>query len=208
MSLNIYIAAHKDFQWCPVNKDYKIICGKDELRNAYPVEIITERSTQHYIDLHDSYAELTRLYHIYKNVKPLPEYIGFCQYKRYFDFYDKTASVENIMKNYDAILPSVTPAGPNVLKSYANYHRKQDLEQCVDIIKRLFPEMSKTTDDFIKSYGLRANNMFIMKRNDFCDYCKFIFGVFDELDRQNNWNTMDDMKKMRDYTKEDSWFSC
>lgn len=68
------------------------------------------------------------------------------------------------MKNYDAILPSVTPAGPNVLKSYANYHRKQDLEQCVDIIKRLFPEMSKTTDDFIKSYGLRANNMFIMKK--------------------------------------------
>ena len=195
MSLNIYIAAHKDFQWCPVNKDYKIICGKDELRNTYPVEVITERSTQHYVDLHDSYAELTRLYHIYRNVKPLPEYIGFCQYKRYFDFYDKTASVENIMKHHDAILPSVTPAGPNVLKSYASYHRKQDLEQCIDIIKKLFPEMSKTTDSFIKSYGLRANNMFIMKRNDFRDYCKFIFEVFDELDKQNNWNTMDDMKK-------------
>ena len=85
MNLNIYIAAHKDFQWCPVNKDYKIICGKDELHNTYPVEVITERSTQHYVDLHDSYAELTRLYHIYKNVKSLPEYIGFCQYKRYFD---------------------------------------------------------------------------------------------------------------------------
>lgn len=194
MSVKIYIAAHKDFPWCPDNKDYTIVCGDGELKNKYPVDVIKEHNTKLYTDLHDSYAELTRLRYIQMYVKPTTDYVGFCQYKRYFDFYDKTDCIENIMKHHDAILPAAVSQGPNVIEAYGRYHRKEDILHCIDIVKKNFPHMSKSADIAMKAKAIRANNMFIMKRKDFYDYCYFLFNIFDTYNRENGWKTMDDIK--------------
>ena len=128
------------------------------------------------------------------NIKPDADYIGFCQYKRYFT---NISDVEEIMKHHDAILPAQVPQGPTMVDAYGRYHRKEDLIHCMDIIKRNFPEMSDSVDEVMESNKIHANNMFIMKRKDFYKYCYFLFNIFDTLNRENGWKTMDDIKRDR-----------
>jgi hypothetical protein len=203
MSTRIFISAHKDFKLNDItssntssNISYNIISGKGDLKDAYGVPVIEEdwklQSEQKWVDMHDSYAELTRLFYIYKHIVPKDQYIGFCQYKRRF-FIDKP--VDEIFKEHDAILPKIAMQMPSIKKAYGFYHRKEDIEAIEDAVKKKFPHFSNALDEaFNKTTRLHPHNSFIMKNKDFNDYAYFIYEVMRELDKNKGWRSMSDEK--------------
>lgn len=195
-SLKIFISTHKDFTPNVKGDEYTIICNKGDLNNTYDIPVIEEDWEGKYIDMHMSYAELTRLFYIYKNIMYLPDYVGFCQYKRIFNLGENpTQKLNEILKEHDAIVSPIVFQCPNIKYAYGSYHNSDDINAAEEIVKQKFPHFVPAMEKVFNDTHLHPHNTFIMSRKDFRDYCYFLMTILEQLDRNNNWNSMDDMKR-------------
>ncbi len=150
-----------------------------------------------------TYNEMTAVYWAWKNYAELgnPDHIGLCHYRRFFVFekrkyayFEQHTLGEHILQdikseNLDSLLSTcdfVAPM-PNVRKSvYDNYcsaHHKDDIDLAIDIISRLFPDMKTAAEKYVNGKAAFFYNMFILARQDFFDYCKFLFCVLGEYEK-------------------------
>ena len=156
----------------------------------------------------ESYCELTAMYWAWKNLKkiyPDVKYVGLFHYRRFFAFDErkfleesinkneeeinnyrvKLQKVISLMKKYDVILTAprqrIYPASMEYRMSFVH----TDYETLCDLVKKNF---SDYYDDFIKtmeySNKLSGRNMFIMKYEDFENYCTWLFGVLKILEEK------------------------
>lgn len=103
-NLDIFICAHKLFEKRVFNESYKILSvGKNT--ELYGNDIIRDDDGINCSEMNNFYSELSGYYWIWKNYS-IKDYIGFCHYRRYFDFMDNIPNVDEIFKEYDIILPS------------------------------------------------------------------------------------------------------
>jgi hypothetical protein len=65
----------------------------------------------------------------------------------------------------------------NIKNQYAKYHNIEDLEIVEDIIKNDFSEYYESLENVLNRDYLYCLNMFIMKKEDFNSYIKFIDSV-------------------------------
>jgi hypothetical protein len=78
------------------NKVYKeISVGNNDLLLEYK-----DNDGENISSMNNFYSELTGFYWVWKNHKIL-DYIGFCSYRRYFNFFNDIPSIDG----YDIILP-------------------------------------------------------------------------------------------------------
>ena len=183
----IFIAAHKDYDKFPNCPIYTIV-HSGELKNQYPIRVVNEYD--HLVNLRqwrNSYAELTRLYHVWRCEK-LPKYVGFCQYKRYFNFYDEGVDPEELFKDADVILPSKISLGGNLKSNFKSCHGKKDMDLIMEVIKESYPSYVNDAEAVYRQRNIYAHNMFIMKKDDFMRYCLFMFGVFSKFNEKRNAN--------------------
>lgn len=177
----IYIQTHTDFNISPIisnitdsnYQNFRIISTAkyDKLKNNYPFEIIyeTELNNELY-HKHDIYAEITYKNYIYKNPQIFDDdIIGFIQYKRSFSSY--------ILNNYKAILNNHAA----IVTGKYNYNMISQWNSCHqhNLLKNMFDLMCEHDTSYkeLNIYNInyiRPHNIFIMKRNDFNEYCKFI----------------------------------
>lgn len=159
--IKIYICTHKDFQQLVTNACYQVI----DSRNITPNLPLKD----------DFYSEFYQFKWISEQPN-LPEYIGFCHYRRYFSFLD---DIPHMTPNK---LVVTTPMFFNVTveQQYAYHHNVGDLDLVGDIIKEKFPDYYDTWQHFIKGKTFYPNNMFIMHKDKFKKYCHFIFTILDE----------------------------
>ena len=180
----IFICTHKDFDLPKYfEKHQNDICILDggEIKNSYPLKIIHETSKNNILyDKHFYYGDLTRHYFIYKNKEYKDEIIGFMQYKRFFSNY-VLDNYQSILNDYNIILPGCLPF--NIIKQYYNCHGNL-LNITLDLIYKYRKSYRNTIDKFKVSNNLVPHNMFIMKYNDFTNYCKFLFSIFELLNIQ------------------------
>lgn len=202
MSSSIYICAHKDFKEAVTNKKvYKIVTGENcKFENHYSVPFVIERNEEDsLLALNPSLGECSRIYWIWKH-ESLSDYIGICHYRRYFYFLNDVPDFDLEFKIYDAILP--TPLKENIYVQYKGCHNLNDLLKINEILKDLYG-----VQDFKETNCIFPGNMFIMKKNDFCNYCQFVFSVIFEFMRRNNLHIMEDVDK---YVEENrfqySWY--
>jgi len=149
-----------------------------------------------------TYNELTAIYWAWKHYLELgdPDHIGIAHYRRFFiferrkyayyeqkfigdDFLDSICAnkfKDEIFVDRDFVAPM-----PNVRKSvYDNYcsaHHKDDLLLALELIKDLRPDMYETTKRYVKNKAAFFYNMFLLSRDDFFEYCEFLFGIVDEF---------------------------
>ena len=136
------------------------------------------------------YCEMTGIYEIYQNTD-IPDIIGCCQYRRRLLFKD-AAEVENIFKSSDAIAaePLMLPVAP--YEQYARCHNRGDMELAEQVVKDCFPEYAKAWDAYMKKGNtLFYSNGFVMRRQDFLDYCDFYFGFAEEFRKRKGWDTVE-----------------
>ena len=136
------------------------------------------------------FCELTGMYYVWKNCD-LPDYVGFCHYRRYFNFAEReiknigelvsvadVTEVPEILAKKDFLLPAVFDyGGETVAEAYARYHRRQDLDALKKAVGELFPEYLPAFDEVMSSRTMHTCNMFITSAEIFRRYMEWLFAI-------------------------------
>lgn len=157
-----------------------------------------------------NYCELTGLYWAWKNLKC--EYIGLCHYRRYFtnknlihriinknkknDMILTEEDIKNLLDKYDIILPNKRKYYIETIEShYQHAHNIKDLKETREIIKKIYPSYIYSFDEIMKRRTLYLYNMFIMKKEEFDNYCKWLFDILFELEKSIDISGYNDYQK-------------
>ena len=92
-NVDIFIFTHKDFKKQVSNSVYKVVDART-FKDKYKI-----------MGLLDDVAlsELYSFFYIRENYN-LKDYVGVCAYRRYFTFLDDVPNINEILKEYDAIV--------------------------------------------------------------------------------------------------------
>ena len=134
--------------------------------------------------LNRAFAELTGIYWAWKNYDKLgnPDYIGFMHYRRHF----KEADI-NSYADYDIIAPEKKIGHATIEKQFQKTHPIQYLKALCQIVTEKNPTYKKAISCYLKQKSGFFYNMFIMKKEEFFEYCQFLFDSLFELDKQINY---------------------
>ena len=177
-NLDIFICAHKDFKDYPRNPVYKILTGYNCLNNEYELPIYKETNGK-YTYIQKYVNEFTRMQWVCKNVT-LKDYVGFCHYTRFFNFYDNVPDINMLFNTYDIIVKKPThSACKNMIYQYSIYHNICDYYIIRKIIHDLY-DISYTDIERCENYLIPCN-IFIMSVNKFNEYILFVSSIIDEF---------------------------
>ena len=194
----IFIMAHKDFENFRYNPVYSIVVDdKTFLKNKYNLKIIYADKGKLY-KFKRSYSEISQLYYIYTLYKKgiiTSDYIGLNHYRRYFNFTDNIPDIDEIFRNHDVILNQPRHFINGMKDQYCYWHICQNYDELINIIKDIRPDYYETALKTIYLQEVNICNLFIMKKKDFFDYCKFMFDILFEFDRRHNFTSDDDVLK-------------
>lgn len=153
------------------------------------------------------FCELTGLYWAWKNMQPV-DYIGLCHYRRYFNFHthgtmfsDSTIihsekfddldlnlpNIDGLFSQYDAVIakPRVYPYSLSV--DYCVGQVSEDLLTLYEVVEAKYPDYSVDMKNvFLKNNKLSHYNMFILRWEDFNNYCEWLFDVLFEVRKKIN----------------------
>lgn len=168
-------------------------------------------------DRNRSYCEMTATYWAWKNLDA--DYYGLFHYRRYFSFspdqeidqlpsraYPDIESAEDqigldektmrsMIEAYDMVIPRKEDMkrvanSSSIYKHYKQDHYVADLDYCLNYVAQHFPDVAPFNDVLQESEGYFCN-MFIMKKELFDGYCKFMFDVLDNFEKNNDISLYD-----------------
>lgn len=159
-------------------------------------------------------SETTGMYWAWKHYEELgnPDFIGFMHYRRHFSFkksekdftehayldeqYLKDIGyspnkVRKILKNVDMIIPNKFVIRENSL--YEHYDSRQevnisDLDIALEVLNEKYPEFNKVAKKYLAGKEAYFCNMFIMKKELFFDYSKWLFDILLEADKRIDYS--------------------
>ena len=194
--IKILVATHKKYVM-PNNDLYlPLHVGKEGKKS---LGYIGDNTGENISIKNSNYCELTGLYWAWKNLNNL-DYIGLCHYRRYFGLknnfiikYSKNKfnyilnynDINNLLENYDLILPQKRKRIFQTLESnYSQQHYIGDLEKCRMVISKLYPNYLNAFDKTMKSHEMVICNMFIMPKKVFDNYCEWLFNILFYLEKE------------------------
>ena len=178
-SIEMFVITHKKL-FLKTPNGYKVIgVGKYGLDNEK--SILNDATGDNISEKNPNYCELTAIYWLWKNYD-LPDYIGICHYRRFFveGLFSKIYGVDKIktmMEEYDAILPHKVKEKPDVWQYFCNSisGREKDLKLLEKLIRDEYNEYYDSFEKVMHSQACSFCNMAIMKKEDFCSYCLWLF---------------------------------
>ncbi len=203
-NIKIFICAHKEVP-LPQHPYFLPIQAGAALHN--PIEDYQPDNEGENISIKNPhFCELTCHYWAWKNLKNV-DIVGLNHYRRYFDFTRKWPqfsadkhfiatedflkqdytfpNLENLLSDYDIILPVARHWRVSNTQQYGNYHIAKDWEMLRQIIKErhseYMPSFEKTMDQSNKSVGY---NMFITHWKHFNAYSEWLFDILFEVERR------------------------
>ena len=163
-----------------------------------------------------SYCELTGMYWAWKNLKNV-DVIGLCHYRRYFDFHgqcrrfrpyelfptEKFSSL-NIsipdrftegLKEGEAVVAAPRHFMNSIYFDYCCSHYSDDFRILHKVVEKTQPkDMQRAFYKIMYMNNLLSpTNMFIMTWKDFDEYCTFMFGILEEVEKYtdiSNYNPL------------------
>ncbi|WP_405758644.1 DUF4422 domain-containing protein [Anaerovibrio slackiae] len=147
-------------------------------------------------DKNKDYCELTGLYWAWKNLDY--EYLGLVHYRRYFSrnrrSFSEKKSWSQIAGRSDiekllCMAPVILPKKRNyyiesIYSQYAHAHSKKELDMAGEIIKEKYPECAKYFDSLKNKKSAHMFNMFVMRKDYFDDYCRWLFDILFSLEER------------------------
>ena len=167
-NLKIYICSHKDFDIGVKNEVYEPIVSKN-INNDTWINGLKG----------SFYSEIMSYFYVAENYET-PKYIGFCQYRRRWEFEDNVPDMNEVLKESQVLLPHPMQFPISIKDQYAMCHNIDDLNIVTDILDKKYPDYHDSWDAFLNGKIMFPYNMFIMKMDDFLRYIKFMRDVLDE----------------------------
>ena len=86
-----------------------------------------------------------KIFYIWKNYRPLPKYVGFNHYSRYFNFLDNIPDIDKIFESYDLIVRESDRKSFTIMTNFRNWAYEPVLLETIDIIDKMFPDYHNVT---------------------------------------------------------------
>ena len=133
-------------------------------------------------------------YWVSKNYQRIgsPEYIGFAQYRRILVH-------EDWMLQPNAIVCTVENGSNSLYQQYSVYHVKSDMDFVISMVQENFPQLFKSFINFLSQPMNFSRNMFIMHKDKFQMYSRFICKCIEVL--TNDLLQSSDIKQRDRYQK-------
>lgn len=186
MSVKIFVMTHKKFD-VPTDPVYIPLHvgreGKEDL--GY----LGDNTGENISKKNCYYSELTGLYWVAHNMKDA-DCFGLCHYRRFF-LNEKgrllsEAEYESILKEYDVILAKAVYHPKAYYEVYEEAHNIRDLQVTGEVLKELYPDDYAIFEEVIAGKKVYSGNMFVTSRQLFCEYSKWLFSIFDRVEKQIN----------------------
>lgn len=146
-----------------------------------------------------NYCELTGLYWAWKNLDC--DVIGLSHYRRYFtnkskleiskkknskmDLILTESEIKKLLSKSDIIVPQKRNYYIETIYShYKNAHHIKDLDETKNIISEIYPEYMESFNKIMDGKTLYLYNMFVMKKENFDEYCEWLFNILFELEKR------------------------
>lgn len=191
-NIKILIAAHKPY-WMPKDPVYVPLQvgaeGKPDLG-------FTRDNTGDNISAKNpNFCELTGLYWAWKNLDA--DYIGLVHYRRYFtrkeihNIQEKRKEIltekdwENLLAHYPIVVPDKRKYYIESNRSHYNHaHHPDGLDLAEQIIKEKYPDYLPAFETVMNRTWAHMFNMFVMRRNYYDDYMKWLFDILFEIEKR------------------------
>ncbi|MDP3353136.1 MAG: DUF4422 domain-containing protein [Flavobacteriaceae bacterium] len=92
--------------------------------------------------------------------------------------------INKILLQYDAILPKARKLRYSIETHYRRYHDINDLKLLESIITEKYPDYLTAYHTVLKRNWLYANNMFIMKNDNFQEFMEWLFCILFEFEKK------------------------
>ena len=202
MNIKILVATHKKY-WMPNDKVYlPVQVGKEGKED---LGYIGDNTGDNISIKNPNYCELTAIYWAWKNLNV--DYIGLVHYRRYFtnhNFRDcekkkwdilTQTDFESILKDVDIIVPDKRKYYIETIRSHYNHsYYEKDLNETEQIIKEFYPKYEEAFIKVMNRTWAHMFNMFVMRKDYFDEYCKWLFTILFELENRidiSNYTTME-----------------
>lgn len=185
---NIFIFSQGVPKVYPKSKEYKLVTLEPITDSCKIENIVVGKYDDPILKMEHAYSECARIHALWKHY-PLPKYVGFNHYRRYFDFMENVPDLDEIFKEHDLIYQEFNIGWPSILVNYRACHCEKDLMRCIKIIKEKYPSFSEDADFVLENKFFVPCNVFITTREMFCDWCEFVFGVLDEYNNEMGFAT-------------------
>lgn len=182
--ITIFVACHKptevksDDVYTPIHVGRAVSKYKEEMK-----DMIGDDTGDNISEKDASYSEMTGHYWVWKNYHD-SEYIGFCQYRRYF--YEEITP-ENI-DGYFSKGTDVLFIGP-CMRKHSRWSFLQafvcaeDLAIMLKVVRKLYPDYYSTLSQYGFGYIDYPCNMLICRRGLFDKYAEWMFSILFECEK-------------------------
>jgi hypothetical protein len=92
--------------------------------------------------------------------------------------------VNRILEDFDAILPYHRTLKYSVEQHFARYHRIEDLNLLRSVINDMSPDYNASFDKMLIQKQMYANNMCVVRREEFNNLCNWLFPILFEFERR------------------------
>lgn len=183
----LFVVTHKEYK-TPKDDLYKTISVGN---SAVPADF-KDSDGINISSKNPNYCELTAQYYVWKNLADNYDNIGLCHYRRYFaDSKLKRftlltkESLDKYMSQCDVILTEKLYWKETCATIYdLGAGRKEDLYKLKEVIKEYYPEYLQPYENFLNGYSASYRNMFIMNKEHFCEYSKWLFDILEKMEEK------------------------
>lgn len=182
----IYVVTHKPIDFPPMD-GYRVIQAGAWKKHIKADDY--DDSGENISDRNANYCELTALYWIWKN--GTGNIIGLTHYRRMFsNRWNDNEVLEykdayRILQKYDVILPQIAYQNCSIQEEYEKTcGKKEDLIKTRNILRKRCPEYVNEFDQYMRGRKTCFLNMLICRRNLLDQYCRWLFPILFELEKQ------------------------
>lgn len=202
--MELYVVMHKniDIQGLSLDSVYKpLLVGAEGKKLNSTVNLQLDNSGENISTKNKNFCELTGLYWIWKNSQS--DITGIVHYRRFFKDSNKLLSYKilredkilHYLSSYDVILPSKWLYKENIYNEYERNHNIEDLNKCRNIISQIYPDYLLDFDKVMNMKSAYLYNMIICRKNLLDEYCRWLFDILFELEKETDLINYDDYQK-------------
>ena len=103
--------------------------------------------------------------------------------------------VEHLLSDFDAIVPKRRKLRYSVYEQYKRKHIIEDMDKTRTILAEKYPDYLESFDKSMQQKEIMHCNMFVLKRQHFNDYMKWLFTILFELEKNTDISAYDNYQK-------------